>query len=289
VTLRLSSLEGNRQRLDGGAMFGNAPRALWSRWLTPDAEHRVPLACRSLLIEEDGGRKILCETGIGAFFSPAMRARYGVEDEGHRLLDGLHALGLSDADIDVVVLSHLHFDHAGGLLAPWAEGAPPSLLFPRATFLVSEAAWERAQRPHARDRASYIPELPALLVASGRLRVVQPAETDVLGPGYRFHWSEGHTPGLLLLEVETAGGPVVFAGDLIPGAAWVHAPITMGYDRFPERVIDEKQTLLEDLVTRGGKLFFTHDPAVALAGVDRDDKGRFQAVEGREALSRWTA
>ncbi len=289
MTLRLTSLEGNRQRLDGGAMFGNAPRALWSRWLPPDDQHRVPLACRSLLIEEANGRRILCETGIGAFFAPEMRARYGVEEEGHRLLDGLGALGLSDADIDVVVLSHLHFDHAGGLLAPWAEGIAQRLLFPRATFVVSEAAWERAQHPHPRDRASYIPELPALLRESGRLRLVRPDASQPLGPGYRFHESEGHTPGLLLLEVHTAHGPIVFAGDLIPGAAWVHVPITMGYDRFPERLIDEKQALLQDLFARGGSLFFTHDPEIALAKVGVDDRGRFHAADATRALTRWSA
>ena len=289
MTLRLTSLEGNRQRLDGGAMFGNAPKALWSRWMVPDVDNRVALACRSLLIEEDGGRRILCETGIGAFFSPEMRARYGVEEEGHRLLDGLATLGLTDADIDVVVLSHLHFDHAGGLLAPWSEGVPARLLFPRAKFLVSEAAWARACRPHPRDRASYIPELTSLLEASGRLEIVASGASSLLGAGYRLHESEGHTPGLLLLEVATGLGPVVFAGDLIPGTAWVHAPITMGYDRFPERLIDEKEALLNDLVARGGQLFFTHDPDIALAAVAKDARGRFTATAPVTSLTRQPA
>ncbi len=274
---RLTPIEGNTQRLDGGAMFGNCPRALWEKWAPPDALNRVPLACRALLVQ-DGQRNILLETGIGAFFPPRLRERFGVQEERHVLLDNLQRVGLSDADIDVVVLSHLHFDHAGGLLAPWKEGEAPRLLFPKARFLVSWSAWERALEPHPRDRASFIPELPALLKRSGRLSLVTRAESPLLGPGHRFHRSDGHTPGMLLTEIETPDGPVVFAGDLIPGRAWVHVPITMGYDRYPELLINEKQALLEDLVARNGRLFFTHDPDVPLARIAKDEKGRFVPV-----------
>jgi glyoxylase-like metal-dependent hydrolase (beta-lactamase superfamily II) len=277
MTRTIVPLLGNSQKLDGGSMYGNCPRAVWSRWSPPDAQDRIDLACRAMLVREPG-RNVLLETGIGAFFEPELRARYGVVEDRHVLLDSLEALGLSDADVDVVVLSHLHFDHAGGLLAPWAKGAPPRLLFPRATFLVGRRAFERARAPHARDRASFIPELPGLLEASGRLALVDGDTHPVLGPGWRFHLSDGHTPGLLLTEVEVEGGPVLFASDLIPGAPWVHLPITMGYDRFPELLIDEKSRLLYDLLDRGGRLFFTHDPNVALARVARDAKGRFHAA-----------
>ena len=281
-----TSLEGNRQKLDGGAMFGNAPRALWTRWATPDAENRIDLACRALLVREPDGRHVLCETGIGAFFPPDLRARYGVVEDRHVLLDALAALGLTDADIDVVVLSHLHFDHAGGLLAAWAPHTAPRLLFPNARYVVHTDAWERARTPHVRDRASYIPELVPLLEASGRLVLVggpSPLVTPLL-PDWRFHVSYGHTPGLLLAEVPFGSGPVVFGADLVPGRAWVHAPLTMGYDRAPELLVDEKSALLADLVARGGSLFFTHDPEVALARVARDPSGRFVAMSPLPAL-----
>ena len=280
--MKLWSLLGNSQKLDGGAMFGNAPRAVWERWLAPDDHNRIPLACRALLASPLNGKTVLFETGIGAFFEPKLRERYGVVEDRHVLLDALRDAGFDHADIDVVVLSHLHFDHAGGLLAPWREGAAPELLFPNATFVVSRACWERAQAPHPRDRASFIPELPGLLQASGRLELVDGPHCEALADRVRFHFSQGHTPGLMLAEIvgpervgDEAHGGVVFCADLIPGRPWVHVPITMGYDRNPELLIDEKREFLEDKLARNVHLFFTHDPGCALAQVVRDDKGRF--------------
>lgn len=279
---RLTSLPGNSQRLDGGAMFGNAPRALWSRWLEPDEQNRVPLACRTLLSIEPDGRHVLYETGIGSFLEPRLAARYGVVESRHVLLDSLRAVGLDHSDIDQIVLSHLHFDHAGGLLAPWEKGSAPRLLFPRARFVVGQRAWQRASSPHPRDRASFIPALQGLLEQSGRLELVAPPDAaEVLGPGFRFHESDGHTPGLLLTEIPMPGGPLVFAGDLIPGTPWIHLPITMGYDRYPELLIDEKREVLTSLEERSGRLFYTHDPRVAISGVRLDPQGRFHPTEAR--------
>lgn len=277
MTRTISSVLGNSQRLDGGAMFGNAPKAVWSRWIAPDDRNRIPLACRCLLVR-DGARAILLETGIGVFFEPALRERFGVVESEHVLLASLAEHGLAPEQIDAIVLSHLHFDHAGGLLGAWRAGAAPELVFPRARFVVGQEAWQRAQQPHARDRASFIPELCGLLEGSGRLEVVTGDTSEALGEGFRFHRSFGHTPGLLLTEVAMPQGPVVFAADLIPGRAWVHLPITMGYDRYPELLIDEKQALLGDLLGRGGRLFFTHDPDIALGTLARDDKSRFHTT-----------
>jgi len=274
----ITSVLGNSQRLDGGAMFGNAPRPMWEKWIAPDEQNRIPLACRCMLVH-DGDRRVLFETGIGAFFSPAMRERYGVVEDHHVLLESLAALGVAPEQIDVVVLSHLHFDHAGGALTAYKEGAAPALVFPRARWVVGEEAWMRAMQPHARDRASFIPELQPLLEATGRLERVKGDTSETLGSGYRFHRSEGHTPGLLLAEVDMPAGPVVFAADLIPGKPWVHVPITMGYDRYPEKLIDEKTALLGELVARHGRLFFTHDPSIAVGTVTRDAKGRYSTTD----------
>lgn len=275
----LAPVMGNRQRLDGGSMYGNCPRAVWERWSPPDDKGRIDLACRALLVEQAaaGGtpRRVLFETGIGAFFEPRLRERFGVVEDRHVLLDSLAEQGLVHEDLDVVVLSHLHFDHAGGLLSAWRADAGSELLFPRATFVVGRRAWERALAPHSRDRASFIPGLTDRLQASGRLELVDGDRSEALGEGYRFHISDGHTPGLLMTEIDTADGPLLFASDLIPGLPWMHLPITMGYDRFPELLIDEKRALLGGLLEREGSVFFTHDPQVGIARVVRDDQGRF--------------
>lgn len=289
--MRLDSVEGNTQRLDGGAMFGNCPRALWERWCPPDERNRIVLACRSLLVREDSGRTVLLESGIGAFFEPKLRERFGVQEPEHVLLRSLAALGVRPEDIDVLVLSHLHFDHAGGVLNAWSEGQPLSLAFPRASYVVSEPAWQRALHPHPRDRASFIPGLTDLLLATGRLERITPQpqggeRSQLLGPAYSFSFSEGHTPGLLLTRVETPRGPVTFMGDLVPGVPWVHTPITMGYDRYPELLIDEKQALLSRILADDGTVFFTHDPGVAASKLARDAAGRFSAA-GPVAELRW--
>ena len=263
-------------------MFGNAPKALWERWAPADDANRIELACRALLASPLGGKTVLFETGIGAFFEPKLRERYGVQEPRHVLIDSLREAGFEHEDIDVVVLSHLHFDHAGGLLAPWSEGREPELLFPNATFVIGAEHWERARHPHPRDRASFIPELAGLLEASGRLEIVSGPYSKVLGESVRFSFSDGHTPGLMLAEIigpeqvngQSRGG-VVFCADLIPGRSWVHVPITMGYDRNAELLIDEKRAFLEDKLARNVHLFFTHDPQCAMAQVVRDDKGRF--------------
>jgi len=282
--VRLWSVLGNSQKLDGGAMFGNAPKALWQRWAPADEQNRIDLACRCLVVR-DGERVVLCEAGIGAFFPPELRRRFGVQEERHVLLEQLAAIGIQPADVDVVVLSHLHFDHAGGVLAVHRDGVPPALVFPNAHYVLGEAAWQRALRPHPRDRASFVPELPGLLERTGRVERLTGERSAVLGGGYRFHRSDGHTPGMLLCEVAAAGGPLLFCADLIPGVPWVRRAITMGYDRFPEQLIDEKTALLADLHDRGGRLFFTHDPATAVCRLGRDEAGAVVAVDPVAALA----
>lgn len=285
--MQLWSIPGNSQKLDGGAMFGNAPKAMWSRWIEPDEQNRIPLACRCLLVKDLDGKNVLFETGIGAFFEPKLRERYGVVEDGHVLLESLAAAGISDADIDVVVLSHMHFDHAGGLLASWREGQPLQLLFPKARFVVGKQHWQRATHPHPRDRASFIPGLDALLENTGRLELVDGEYSETLGEAVRFTYSDGHTPGLMLAEVRGPDdrGGIVFCADLIPGRSWVHLPISMGYDRYPEKLIDEKRAFLEDKLARDVRLFFTHDHACASARVARDERGRFAATDVQPSLT----
>jgi glyoxylase-like metal-dependent hydrolase (beta-lactamase superfamily II) len=286
---KISAVEGNRQWLDGGAMFGNAPRAVWEKWTPPDGLGRIELACRSLLIEGEGQR-VLCETGIGAFFEPKLAERYGVQTpDRHILLESLKTLGIAESEIDFVILSHLHFDHAGGLMPKYAELAAgrSDLLFPKAKYVVGREAWERACKPHPRDRASFIPGMTDKLIASGRLVIV---DKDVV-PGLwesrlGFVRTSGHTPGQLHTVFRGDTDSVFFAGDLVPGTAWVHLPITMGYDRYAEMVIDEKSKIYEDVTAKNRWVFYTHDAKWDMSRIVKDPSGKYMARDNRASVTR---
>jgi glyoxylase-like metal-dependent hydrolase (beta-lactamase superfamily II) len=146
---------------------------------------QVPYLAIPRIIEKTLGaeehRTILFETGVGAFFEPRLRDRFGVVGGEHRLLASLRAVGAAPEDVDVVVLSHLHFDHAGGLLAAWEQDRPPRLVFPKARYVTSEAAFRRAEAPHPRDRASFIPELQPLLAPAELIDVVPLVAADLRG------------------------------------------------------------------------------------------------------------
>ena len=269
--MQLNSVLGNTLRLDGGAMFGHVPRGLWERWTSPDESNRIQIASRSLLVRT-GGHTLLFEAGTGAYMNPKYRERYGIQEPEHILLRSLDQIGISHEEITDIVLSHLHFDHAGGLLSAWQEGKEPELLFPNATYYLSRPAWERATHPHSRDKASFVPLLNEQMERSQR--IVWLEDSDALSfDELEVHLfrSNGHTPGMLCADLRWEGHRLVFAADLIPGKWWVHLPVTMGYDRFPELLIDEKETLLSSLSEDNSWLFYTHDPEIAISKVQLDD------------------
>jgi glyoxylase-like metal-dependent hydrolase (beta-lactamase superfamily II) len=283
--MELYSVPGNIYKLDGGAMFGNAPRALWERWMPPDEQNRIRLATRPLLAITRNA-VILFEAGIGAYMEPKLKERFGVDEPDHMLLKSLAAKGIAPDDVTHIFLTHLHFDHAGGLLSAWQEGREPDLLFSNARYYVGVAAWERATHPLARDRASFIPELHQKLDQSDRLNLTTPdSKFELDDLMVDFSLSEGHTPGLLCAHLHYDGERMVYASDLVPGRPWVHLPITMGYDRFPELVIEEKTRLMKSLEQDNAWVYYTHDPEMALSRVKFDEeKHTYIPIEARTQL-----
>lgn len=278
--LRLSALDGNYMKLDGGAMFGNAPKALWSRWMQPDDRNMINIGSRALLIEIEDHR-ILFETGPGAYLSPDMKKRFQVVENHHVLLESLNKKGLRHEDITHVILSHLHFDHAGGLLRQWEDTRTGlELLFPTAQFVVGKINFERSRSPHMRDKASFIPGLANLLEDSRRLRFVKGNDRLILNDlEIEFIESQGHTPGMILSYIQTQGLKMLFAGDLAPGHPWVNFSITMGYDRFPEGLIDEKRKVFQRVFKDDAWIFYTHDNTYAASKiVFNETSKKFQPI-----------
>ncbi|NOX32654.1 MAG: MBL fold metallo-hydrolase [Deltaproteobacteria bacterium] len=267
-------------KLDGGAMFGNAPKALWTRWVKPDDRNMIEIGSRALLIETKKD-KILFETGAGAYLTPDMKKRFQIMENHHVLLESLAKKGLGHEDITHVILSHLHFDHAGGLLKEWEQGQKKmELLFYNAKFIVGKTNFERSRRPHMRDKASFIPGLAELLEDTNRLRLVDNKDKLVLDElEIEFIESQGHTPGMILSYIKIPDRKILFAGDIAPGHAWTNLPITMGYDRFPEGLIDEKRQVFHRVCKDDAWIFYSHDNIYAASKLlfDKGSK-RFQPV-----------
>lgn len=265
-------------RLDGGAMYGHVPKNVWETWTPADPSNRISLACRTLFIQTDDGRNVLFDVGVGNFFPPNVKERYCIETKPG-LISTLANIGISESDINIIILSHLHFDHAGGLLSSYEKDEPVRLLFPKATYYVSNTHWERACHPHVRERASFIPSLPPLLEKSKRLVFIENTTHSDLDFGLTFSFSHGHTTGLLHCHLDLPSGPLVLASDLIPGVPWVHLPITTGYDRYGELIVDEKEKLLRNIAAKKGHLLFSHDFAVSCASISQDENKKYFAEQ----------
>lgn len=285
-------------------MFGNAPRALWSRWMAPDDQNRIPLACRCLLVQEEG-RNVLLEAGIGAFFEPAMRARFGVVEDGHVLLDSLARAGLAPEDIDVVVLSHLHFDHAGGLTRLPRPGSgestdprTPPLSFPNARVITQRLEWEDAKANRSTMHATYLPDHLTPEVGE-RLTLVDGAPPPLddrgglpardawfsftpVAPGIEVFRVPGHTPGQQAVKIDAAGGrTLVYVPDVMP-TAWHASPTAnMAYDMEPYVSMLQRGALLDLAATNHWLLCLDHEPgehAVFEVEADREKPGRHRLV-----------
>lgn len=245
--------------LDGGAMFGSVPKPLWSVTNPPDERNRIRLAMRCLLLEGHG-RRVLVDVGMGDKFSPKLLDIYAVESRP-TLEDSLLAAGVQPASITDVVLTHLHFDHAGGATVRTGGELVPR--FPTARWYVQRRNWENAHHPNPRERASYMPENFDPLAEAGVLEFWDGPQSP--WPGVTLLTAEGHTRGQQLVRVEGGGEVVYFVADLIPTAAHVRIPFVMGYDMACIESMVEKRALLSRAVSERAWICLEHDPEIALA------------------------
>jgi methylmalonyl-CoA epimerase len=269
--LELVSLSDGRFRLDGGSMFGVVPKTLWSQKTWADDRNRIVLGMRPLIVR--GARTMIIDAGMGDKESEKFHQIYGVERRRH-LDHALAEAGLSAEDIDIVLASHLHFDHAGGFTARDAAGRLVPR-FPRAQYVVRRGEWEDATHPSVRTRASYLLDNYAPLAEAGVLQLVDDDQTIM--PGVRVRRTGGHTAHHQLVLIESGNRMAAFVADLIPTIAHLPDPWVMGYDLYPLDTMAVKQRFVSEAIEQQILVFFEHDPAV-VAGYLREESGRRTVV-----------
>ncbi len=272
--LQIDVVRGPEFRLDGGAIFGVVPKVLWERKLPADERNRVRLATNCLLVR-GGGFVALVESGLGDKWDAKARDLYAIDDRT-TLAGSLAEHGVKPEDVDALVLSHLHFDHAGG--ATRRDGDRTVRAFRNATLYVQAEELAHARSPHERDRASYRPDDWEPYAEAGRLEGLT-GEVEVR-PGVTVVPVRGHNAGMQAIRVESEGDVAFYFADALPTSAHVPVPWIMGYDLYPVDLIENKKRLLASAVREGWLCVFEHDPSVPWGRVveDQDGKRRVEPV-----------
>jgi glyoxylase-like metal-dependent hydrolase (beta-lactamase superfamily II) len=267
----LAAVEDCRFALDGGGLFGVVPKPVWEKQAPADARNRVKLAVRCLLaVDRDAKRRVLVDAGVGEKLDAKRADLYAVDRSACGGLDaGLARHGVRREDITDVILTHLHFDHAGGATRRGPTGAL-ELAFPRATYHLQRRNWLWAHSPTEKDRASFVgDEEFELLAHSSQLHLIE-GEIDLF-PDFDLIVSEGHTVGQQLPRFRGDGTHLLFAGDLVPTRAHLRASWVMAFDLHPLTTIEEKKIMLAEALEDGGVVFFEHDPDVAACRLGEQD------------------
>ncbi|MFH1143748.1 MAG: MBL fold metallo-hydrolase [Candidatus Eisenbacteria bacterium] len=243
------------------------PKPLWSRFSKADRENRIPLVVRSLVVRS-GRALAIIDPGMGGRYDSADLARMAVDPSLGSLAATLRRQGIPPEEITHAVLTHLHFDHIAGLGR--AEGTGVALELPQAKVLIHRRQWERAQAPGPKERRSYRPEDIDLLRRADPVLIDGAAE--VL-PGLFVSPTEGHTRGLMAVEVRGSKERIFYPTDLIPTLAHIRLPFTTGFDLWPEQLLIEKEAILSAASRPDAWIAFVHDPRTAAAGVVHSDEG----------------
>jgi glyoxylase-like metal-dependent hydrolase (beta-lactamase superfamily II) len=274
-SLRVHALQAGLQQLDGGAMFGVVPKPLWERKIPADERNRIPLGMRCLLIEH-ADALVLVDTGVGDKESEKFRTIYGVENAPlgaagpTQLESALAESWFAPSYVDVVIDTHLHFDHAGGNPRRGEDGTPV-LAFPNARYIVRRGEWEWAHRRNERTSASYFSHNYDPVHAAGRLELVDD-DREVL-PGIALRHTPGHTPHHQAILVESAGERLFYPADLAPTAAHVPLPWIMGYDVEPLVTLETKRRCWAEAASEGWTVMFEHDATHAFGRIVQEGQG----------------
>jgi methylmalonyl-CoA epimerase len=266
-SLELITLSDGFFRLDGGAMFGVVPKTLWEKRNPPDERNRIALGMRPLLVR--GEKTLLIDAGCGDKMDARSADIYGLERSDH-LDHSLAGAGIAPEDIEVVVASHLHFDHVGGFTVRAPDGRLVPR-FPRARYIVHRGEWDDATHPHERNRASYLAENFVPLAEAGVLDLVDD-ETEMM-PGVRYRRSGGHTMHHQVVTIESGSRTAIFAADMYPTSSHAPDPWIMGYDLHPMDTLAFKRAFAREAIAREYLIFFEHDPSLA-AGIIRERDGK---------------
>jgi len=265
--LELISVSDGHVRLDGGAMFGIVPKALWEKQTPSDARNRIELAMRPLVVR--GARTMLIDAGVGDKDDAKFHDIYGI-DRSPALDRTLADAGLSPDDIDIVLATHLHFDHAGRFTVRDGSGRLRPR-FPRAQYIVRRGEWEDATHPHARNRGSYIMDNYVPLADAGVLQLVDDDATIM--PGVRVKRTGGHTMHHQMVTIESGGKTAAFVADILPTTAHLPDAWIMGFDLYPMDTLAAKQAFIKQAIEQQILVFFEHDPKV-VAGYIRERNGK---------------
>jgi glyoxylase-like metal-dependent hydrolase (beta-lactamase superfamily II) len=267
----VSFVSGGRLRIDGGNMFGLIPRALWEKKSPPDDQNRIRLDTNCLLVRTAGSLGLV-DTGYGGKSLPKHRLRYALED-GSPLVRNLAAIGIEASEIDWVVLTHLHFDHAGGATFRDDEGRLHPT-FPRARHFVQRSEWEDAVSNLPELAGAYYPDDFAPLERAGLVELI---DGDVeIARGVSTRVTGGHTRGHQIVYLESGDVSAVCLADICPTAAHLPTFWTMAYDQFPLTIRRQKPIVLNDVVEHGRMVLFAHDPDITAARLSRDLKNEWK-------------
>jgi len=252
--------------LDGGAFFGVIPKTMWEKKVKADDKNRVPTGLNSLLVR--GGEKtVLIETGIGNKLSEKMRKIYG---QPAKLLENLSSAGITPEDIDIVINTHLHFDHCGWNTV--IQGDKVVATFPKAKYFVQQGEWQHARSGFERDRISYISENYDPLIETGKMELLTGDRSII--PGISVRVFPGHTAFMQAVIIESGGRKACYISDLIPTSAHIEITWGMSFDLFPVDTIRSRKKYYAESLPEKWLTVFTHDPHSPCAYIERDAEGR---------------